>query len=292
MLTLSSVLYIGNYVLVLFAVHTPLLLATRSADGRGSAGAGGGADGGAGGDAISRRQLGGLDAIAADCANLSAWLAGRIGGAHGGLQPDVVGAATRGLAGWNHLCRRRIWAGLGRRGAGLHAACRLGRLGRHQVLVGAPRPLGHREDLQAEGGRPPPWLARGGGGRRAAGLPGEHLVHARRPDLAGGMRMAHACAWRTCGVCMARAWRVHGVCMACAWRVRGVCVACAHGGASVALIGGDTDAARPSTRRHRLTHSLTHARASGGDADAARHCVPRAQRAAVGSPVDGGLAPA
>ena len=38
MLTLSSVLYIGNYVLVLFAVHTPLLLATRSAHGGGSAG--------------------------------------------------------------------------------------------------------------------------------------------------------------------------------------------------------------------------------------------------------------
>ena len=63
MLTLSSVLYIGNYVLVLFAVHTPLLLAPSSG-------------------APAHRQLGGLDVIAAGCANLSAGLAGQIGGAH------------------------------------------------------------------------------------------------------------------------------------------------------------------------------------------------------------------
>ena len=108
MLTLSSVLYIGNYVLVLFAVHTPLLLASRSGDS--------GDSGDGGGDAISHRQLGGLDAIKAGCANLSAGLAGQIGGAHGrrGLQPYVIEAATLCVAGCNPMCCRRTWAGLRR----------------------------------------------------------------------------------------------------------------------------------------------------------------------------------
>tara|TARA_B100000780_G_scaffold191936_1_gene135212 strand:- start:343 stop:783 length:441 start_codon:yes stop_codon:yes gene_type:complete len=103
MLTLSSVLYIGNYVLVLFAVHTPLLLASRSGD-----------SGDGGEDAISHRQLGGLDAIKAGCANLSAGLAGQIGGAHGRreLQPYVIEAATLCVAGCNPMCCRRTWAGL------------------------------------------------------------------------------------------------------------------------------------------------------------------------------------
>jgi len=103
MLTLSSVLYIGNYVLVLFAVHTPLLLASRSGDG-----------GDGGGDAILHWQLGGLDAIAAGCANLSAGLADQIGGARRcrGLQPYVIEAATLCVSGCNRMRRRRTWAGL------------------------------------------------------------------------------------------------------------------------------------------------------------------------------------
>ena len=107
MLTLSSVLYIGNYVLVLFAVHTPLLLASRSGDG--------GGDGDViSGDVILHRQLGGLDAIAAGCANLSAGLADQIGGARRrrGLQPYVIEAATLCVSGCNRMRRRRTWAGL------------------------------------------------------------------------------------------------------------------------------------------------------------------------------------
>ena len=90
-----------------------------------------------------------------------------------------------------------------------------------------------------------------------------HGPHGAAGGAAGGQqRSCSGSTWYTPGglisqAAYARHTHAHDVCMACAWRVHGMCARWL----ARRPRRRRHDAARPSTRRHRLTHSHTHARA-------------------------------